>query len=185
MKYLLLILVCLSSLLPAYAQSEALTVVIIRHGEKNDATDNLSCKGLHRALLLPHVLNSKFKKPSFIYVPSLSTHKSTGHARMFQTVVPFAVQDGLPVNSKYEVNQTSGLAAEILKKTGIVLVVWEHGNIPDIAVALGVKDDHLHWEGKDYDSIWVITYSTSKKGNLKAKRAVDQEGLNPSEACDF
>lgn len=185
MKYLLLILLCTGGFVPVFAQSEALTVVILRHGEKNEATDNLSCKGLHRALLLPHVLNSKFKKIAYIYVPSLSTHKSTGHARMFQTVVPFAVQDNLPVNSKFEVTATADLASEVIKKTGVVLIVWEHGNIPSIATALGVKDDHLHWEGKDFDSIWVINYTTSKKGKLKASLTVDKEALNPSDACDF
>ena len=72
-----------------------------------------------------------------------------------------------------------------MKKTGTVLLTWEHEAIDDIAAALGVKDDHLHWADKDYDSIWIITWHTSKKGKLKASLAVDKEGLNPPEACNF
>ena len=185
MKYLLVLLLCTGSLLPAFSQSETLTVVIIRHGEKNDATGNLSCQGLNRSLLLPKVLNAKFHQFSYLYVPSASIGKSTGHARMYQTVTPLAIKDNLPVNSKYAVNAVAEVAQDVMKKTGTVLLTWEHEAIDDIAAALGVKDDHLHWADKDYDSIWIITWHTSKKGKLKATLTVDKEGLNPPEACNF
>jgi len=185
MKQLFFILACLGSQLLVFSQSEALTVVIIRHGEKNDATGNLSCKGLHRAMLLPPVINGKFRQLSGIYAPSISTGKSTAHARMFQTVTPLAIQDNLPINSKYDVSATAEIAHEVMKKTGVVLLVWEHENIPAIAAALGVKGDQLHWKDKDFDSIWVITYASNKKGNLKAVLTEDKEGLNPPESCNF
>jgi len=185
MKYIVALLVCLNYRSAAFSQSESLTVVIIRHGEKNEATGNLSCKGLHRALLLPHVLNAKFNRLSSLYVPTVGSGKMTTHARMFQTAGPLAVQDNLPINSKYAVDDADGLAKELFKRTGLVMVVWEHENIPGIAAALGVKDKHLRWDGSDFDSIWVITYTNSKKGNLKADLRVDREGLNPAEACNF
>jgi hypothetical protein len=184
-KYLLTLLITTSCITAAFAQSATLKVVIIRHGEKNEATGNLSCKGLHRSLLLPKVLNNKFRKLSYIYVPAVSGGKSTAHARMLQTVTPLAVQDNLPVNSKYTVSASNKIAQDVMEKTGSVLLVWAHQNIPDIAQALGVKDQDLHWDSNDYDSIWVITYTTSKKGKLKATLTVDKEGLNPPEACDF
>jgi hypothetical protein len=185
MKYLLVVLIWTGSLLPAFSQSGSLTIVIIRHGEKNEATGNLSCQGLHRALLLPPVLTGKFRQFSYIYIPTISSGKSTGHARMFQTATPTAIQNNLPVNSKYAVNAAAEVAQEVMKKSGVVLLVWEHQNIIDIAAALGVKDNHLHWSDKDFDSIWVITYATNKKGNLKAVLTVDKENLNPPEACNF
>ena len=185
MKYALAFLVWVVAVPAAFSQSPDLTVVIIRHGEKNDATGNLSCKGLHRALLLPHVLSSKFRKPSYVYVPEISNGKSTGHARMLQTVTPLAVADNLPVNTKFDAKAGAEAGADILKRTGVVLVVWEHDNIPSIAEALGVKEKHLKWGDGDFDSIWVITYATSKKGNLKATLTVDKEGLNPPDACNF
>ena len=185
MKYLFVLLLCTGSVMPAFSQSETLTVVIIRHGEKNDATGNLSCQGLNRSLLLPKVLNAKFHQFSYLYVPTASTGKSTGHARMYQTVTPLAVKNNLPVNSKYDVNAFAALAQDVMKKTGTVLLTWEHDGIGQITAALGVKGDNLHWPDKDYDSIWIITYHTSKKGKLKATLAVDKEGLNPPEACNF
>jgi hypothetical protein len=49
----------------------SLKVVIIRHGEKPESGDNLSCQRENRALQLPSVLYQKFSKPDYIYVPSL------------------------------------------------------------------------------------------------------------------
>src|SRR5947208_16944991 len=73
-------------------QSNLQRIIIIRHGEKPDQGDNLSCQGLNRALQLPAVLNQKFGTPNAIFVPSLKMGKSTNAARMYQTIVPFAVK---------------------------------------------------------------------------------------------
>ena len=185
MRFLFVLITCVTGLSTAFSQSESLTVVIIRHGEKNEATGNLSCKGLHRAMLLPRILNGKFRQPGSLYVPTISSGKETSHARMFQTASPLAVQDNLPINSKYAVADADGLARDLFKRSGVVILVWEHENIPGIAAALGVKDKHLKWEDKDFDSIWVITYANTKKGKLKADLRVDKEGLNPADACNF
>lgn len=168
----------------AISQHSSLKVVMIRHGEKNDATGNLSCQGLHRALLLPAVLNAKFDKPAHIYAPSLNDKKVTGHARMFQTITPFAVQDSLAIDTKFAVDSTSALATEIKTKKGVILVVWEHGNIPGIAKALGITTPGLQWGNTDFDSIWIVTYA-KVNGKWVATLNKDQEGLNPSAACDF
>jgi hypothetical protein len=185
MKYLVVLLVYTCCALAACSQSGYLKVIIIRHAEKDEASGNLSCQGLHRALLLPPVLNSKFGRPAYIYVPSITTGKSTGHARMFQTVTPLAVQAGIPINSKYAETDGNGVAAEIMKKTGLVLLVWEHDNIPAVARALGVKGKDLKWNGSDFDSIWIITYVIDNKGKLKATLSTDSEGLKPSPSCNF
>lgn len=81
-------------------EKTALTIVIVRHGEKPEQGDNLSCQGLNRALALPPVL-MKFGHPNLAYVPALKQGDSTAHARMFQTVTPTAVQLTLTVNSQY------------------------------------------------------------------------------------
>jgi hypothetical protein len=136
-------------------------------------------------MLLPPVLKKQYPHISYIYVPTLSAGKSTAHARMFQTVTPFAVENDLSVNSKYAQSAADDVAADILKKTGVILVVWEHENIPDIAYALGVKDKHLKWDDSDFDSIWTITYATGKKDKLKATLTVGSEGLHPVDTCNF
>jgi hypothetical protein len=156
-----------------FAQSSTLQkVIIIRHGEKPEVGNNLSCQGLNRALHLPQVLYSKFKVPDYIYVPALKEGKSTNESRMYQTIVPFAVKYNLDIDTRYNVDDAVGLGANILKKTGVVLVVWEHNKIPDIVRALGIKED-LKWKGWDFDSILIITFE-----NGKAQLTKDQEGLN-------
>jgi hypothetical protein len=161
-----------------------LRVIIIRHGEKPDTGDNLSCAGLNRALRLPAVLDTVTGTPNYTYVPTISTGKKTSSVRMFQTVSPFAVQKNLVINSKYAETDTDDAANDVLKKRGMVLMVWEHSNIPNLAKALGVKGK-LTWSGKDFDSIWMIDFSkTDKKGNLKdPTMKVEQENIKPPTGC--
>lgn len=162
-----------------------LRVVIIRHGEKPDSGDNLSCQGLNRALLLPAVLDTVTGKPDYTYVPMINTGgKKTSSVRMFQTVTPFAVQQNLHINSTYKEDSVAQAAADVKKKRGMVLMVWEHSNIPPLAKAFGVKGK-LSWNGKDFGSIWIIDFSkTDKKGNLKDPvLTIEQENIRPPETC--
>jgi len=161
-----------------------LRVVIIRHGEKPDSTNNLSCIGLNRALALPNVLDTVTGKPDYTFVPTIKTGKKTSSARMFQTVTPFAVQQQLAIDSKYAETDTVGAAQEVMKKRGMVLMVWEHGNIPGLARNLGVKGN-LSWSGKDFDSIWIIDYTEEdSKGKLKKPTlTIKQENIHPSATC--
>lgn len=157
----------------------SLRIIIIRHGEKPENGDNLSCKGENRALQLPTVLYQKFNKPDYTYVPSLELDKSTKHARMFQTVTPFAIKYNLTINSKYDEKDYSTIAKKIHEKTGTVLMVWEHSAIPPLAEELGVKNPP-DWDGNDFDSIWVITYP-----NGKAVLSIDKEEITASSECHF
>ena len=162
---------------PAPARSADLKIVIVRHGEKPDDGDNLSCQGENRALALPAVLMRKFGKPDYTYVPSLKLGKSTKHARMFQTVTPFAVQQNLTIDSRFAEDDAKGVKKEVLGRSGLVLLVWEHSQIAAVAEALGVKKPPK-WKGDDFDSIWIIT---PKSGG--AALATDSEGISPSANC--
>jgi hypothetical protein len=159
--------------------NENLKVVIIRHAEKAKDGDNLSCQGQNRALQLASVLHQKINKPDFTYVPALKLDKATKHSRMFQTVTPFAVKYDLTINSKYATDDYDALAKSVLKKEGTVLMVWSHSEIANLAKALGV-DNVPEWLDSDFDSIWEISYNKGK-ANLR----VDQQGLNPANACIF
>jgi hypothetical protein len=168
---------------PACSQSKnkqaALKIVFIRHGEKADDGDNLSCKGLNRSYLLPALIKAKFGVPDYIYVPALNLGKSTKHSRMFQTITPMAVKYNLSLNSTYDTDDASDLADNLEKKNGTVLVVWEHEAIAGIVKALGIKGISK-WPDEDYDSIWIITFP---KGVATLTR--DKEGLNPTSDCKF
>ena len=152
-------------------------MVIIRHGEKPDEGDNLSCQGLHRALQLPAVLYNKIGRPDAIFVPSLKMGKSTSGARMYQTIIPFAIKYNLTVNSKYDVDDAEAIAGGIKKSSGTVLLVWEHKQIGKILKALGV-DEKEKWDDGDFDTILIISYKNGMPVVTK-----DRENLHPAAAC--
>ena len=157
-----------------------LRIVIIRHAEKPDGGNNLNCQGLNRAMQLPKVLNAKFGIPSAIFIPAVESGDKTRNARMFQTVTPFAVKYGLPINSSHEEQDYKGLASDVQNRFGTVFIVWEHNGISHITKALGIKKQELNWPDNDYDSIWIITIK-----NGVATLVKDKEGLNPSAGCAF
>ena len=180
--FLMFGLLSLNNILFAQSNTERsqLKIIIIRHGEKPDKGYNLSCQGLNRSYALVNVLYDKFKLPSDILVPSIKTgKKNTKHARMSQTIDPFAKKYNLPIDSKFGLGDEAGLAKYLLEKKGTILVVWEHKNIPAIAQGLGVTTDKkLKWKGSDFDSIWIITFK-----NGKAELTTDKENINPSADC--
>jgi hypothetical protein len=98
---------------------------------------------------------------------------------MFQTITPFLIKYGLPVNGEFDGDDYASIADKVLKKKGTVLMVWEHSSISSLAEELGVKNPPS-WDGKDYDSIWIITYSTGK-----AILTYDKEDITPSSDCKF
>ncbi|HEY9195968.1 MAG TPA: histidine phosphatase family protein, partial [Mucilaginibacter sp.] len=65
-------------------------------------------------------------------------------------------------------------------RTGVILVVWEHGGIAPIVRSLGIKQGNLKWPDDDYDSIWVVTF---KNGEAILTR--DRENIDPGKNCDF
>jgi len=185
-KARLYLLFRLSPLAPPVHRAPVLRVVIIRHGEKPEEGDNLSCTGLNRALALPAVLDRLLPTPpTCTYVPIIGTNDdSTSQARMFQTVTPYAVRHNLCVNSDYAVDNAAGLAQELRQQRGTALVVWEHKAISEIIKELGIKEE-LEWPDEDFDSIWLIEFSGGgAKG--KAKRPTltrNRQGIQPAATC--
>ena len=155
-----------------------LKIVFIRHGEKPDKGDNLTCKGLNRALALPDVLYKKFNVPDKIFVPAVENGKSTNESRMFQTISPFAIKYNLNIDTRFNVKDAKGIADELLKSKGYELVVWEHDKIVSIVKALGVSNNNLHWSDNDFDSIWIVTFKDGV-----AMLSVDKENLDPASVC--
>lgn len=156
-----------------------LKVVLIRHGEKLEQGDNLSCKGMERALKLPKVLAEKFDLPRHTYVPTLDCGKTTSHSRMFQTVSPFAAKYNLDINTKYREDDLADVAADVRKKKGTVLMVWRHSNMKTLAARLGVSNP-TNWDDADFDSIWVITFPGGQ-----AQLTVEQQNIHPTDACSY
>ena len=162
------------------AHSQPDRIVMIRHAEKPPQGDNLSCKGQNRALQLADVLFDKVGLPEQTYVPTLKQGRATKHARMLQTVMPFAIKHNLPINSTFDESEVKKAAADVLERSKTVLMVWEHSKIQALAQRLGATDAPP-WDGHDFDSIWVITF-------VAGQAVLDtsgKEGLAPAEQCSF
>ncbi len=93
---------CSIQSISATVPDNSLKVVIIRHGEKPQNGNNLSCKGQNRALQLPELLSKKSLKPDHTYVPSLRLGTSKTHARIFQAMIPSTIKYNLRINSELD-----------------------------------------------------------------------------------
>jgi hypothetical protein len=156
-----------------------LRVVIIRHGEKPSRGNNLCPKGLNRALQLPDVLYKVAGIPNHTYIPKVKTGANTSGMRMLQTITPFAVKYNLTLNSTYKDSEPVPAATEIKNKSGVVLVVWDHTNIPAMARALGAKGVPK-WHKTDFDSIWIVEFT---KGAAQPSFSIQSENIHPKGAC--
>lgn len=157
--------------------SPDLRVLIIRHGEKPQDGESLSCQGENRAHQIPAVLERKFGKIDYIYVPTVvSRGNKTLHARMFQTATPVAIRNHLDINSQFAGTDAEQVAQSVLEKKGTVLLVWNHRAIAQLAQSLGVRVPA--WQDTDFDSILVIRYAQGKP-----QLSLDTEGLAPSPEC--
>lgn len=159
------------------AENNPQKIIFIRHGEKPDKGDNLSCQGFNRALQLADILQKKIGMPNAILVPSMNEGKKTSVARMYQTIVPFAVKYNLNINTKYNVDEIDKIVSGLQKQTGTVLMVWEHKNISKIVRALGIQNADK-WDDNDFDSIWIVTYKNGVPVLTKTS-----EGLQPATTC--
>ncbi len=177
--FIALLILCGFSQSSCSQNTPALKVVLIRHGEKPDEGDNLTCQGLNRSMQLPKVLYAKFGLPSAIFVPSPGVGKRTKYARMYQTIVPFAVKYNLAINSAYTEEDYKSLVKDVETRTGTVFVVWEHNGIEALAAQFGYKKQ-LKWPADDFDSIWILTI---KNGDVQLTQ--DKEGITPSPNCAF
>jgi hypothetical protein len=164
----------------ANGQRQQLKLIFIRHAEKSDDGDNLDCKGFNRSMLLPAVLFRKFGKPDQVYIPALKEGRKTKHARMLQSITPFAVKYDLNLNSTFNVDDSEGLGTALLEEKGTVLIVWEHQRISPILKRLGISMFNLKWPTGDFDSIWIVTFKNGKPLLTK-----DRELLNPGSGCPF
>ncbi len=142
------------------------TILLIRHAEKlDDGRIDLSPTGFERARLLPKVFGPGARPdvptPQFLFASRESPHSN----RPIQTVTPLATALHLPINDSFKNDDYRALASTLLsgKYAGkVVLVVWHHGKIPQLATALGAIPPYKPWPEQQYDRIWRIDYVNGK-----------------------
>jgi hypothetical protein len=150
---------------PAKPQPPA-TILLIRHAEKlTDDQIDLSPTGFERANLLPKLFSDTSRtdlpRPQVLFASHISEHSD----RPMQTLAPLAEALHLPVDDRFTNEEYPKLAADLLsgKYAGkVVLVVWHHGRIPQLATALGATPPYNPWPDTQYDRIWRIDYVNGK-----------------------
>jgi hypothetical protein len=156
----------------------ALTLLIIRHAEKPDESwpgpgltpdgvpdgKSLVIRGWQRAgawsaLFGGGLGGTDYPAPSLIYAanPNVTTSDEPSQ-RSYQTVLPLAGHLGLTPVTEFSVGQESKLVSEIVSKTGVVLVAWEHKAIardilPAIAKGESLPAMPTKWDGTRFDIV--------------------------------
>lgn len=180
-------------------------IIILRHGEKQNATA-LCSVGVARsqALALQYLgkdakdsLFSGSEKPKAFLAITLHT---------LELASPAAATWGLPVltfsvvplpkgaeNETKELNERTRQAVTSVLDTAAwndetIVMVWEHKHIADKALKDTLRDllnlgslkgsDHVHetWQGTNYDFFWIVEFDTSAKTPTpKSFKAVQQQ----------
>jgi hypothetical protein len=192
-----LLLLALPFLLPSFTAAQGTkaasveTIVMLRHGEKPEAgLGQINCQGLNRALALPAVIEKQFGKPDAIFAPDPSDRtkddgKYYDYIRPLATIEPTAVRFGLPVDTSFGLTDIDGLREAIDRpdnRSALILVAWEHKQIQELARDFmrahgGDPDSVPKWQGKDFDSLYVIRIDHSKPAGT-ATFEKSSEGLN-------
>ena len=98
----------------------------------------------------------RFSTPGFLF----ATQASKSSNRPVETITPLSVAVNLPYDDKHADGDYAKVASDILtdsKYAGqVTLVCWHHGNIPNLATALGVSNPPA-WSV--FDRVWLISYS--------------------------
>ncbi|MEA2888995.1 MAG: hypothetical protein QOD11_3355 [Bradyrhizobium sp.] len=127
-------------------------------GEQDD--ESLTVRGWQRAGALAHFFNSQPKlRPQTVFA------SGTGHGsksnRPVQTVTPavdlFEQTAKLPFVTSHLKDDLQGVMSDVLSRTGIVLVCWQHELIPDLVKLLpNPPQVPQHWPGSRFDMVWVF-----------------------------
>lgn len=95
-------------------------------------------------------------KPQQLFASGLGKHSNS--LRPQETITPTAQKLGVTINTTYLKGQESALAAAVTATSGVVLVAWEHQDIPTIANAILGNNTTVpqQWPGDRFDLVWVF-----------------------------
>jgi hypothetical protein len=155
-------------------------ILIIRHGEKPTAGDQLSAAGEARAQTYANffknfTLDGQPLKLNYLFAAADS--KESQRARL--TIEPTSKLLGLAIDSQFADTKYRELADELRAKPHgqNILICWHHGEIPQLVQALGADPGRLFPKGKWPDEVfnWVVELRYDSYGHLtKASRGSEQ-----------
>ncbi|MGI4745145.1 MAG: phosphoglycerate mutase family protein [Janthinobacterium lividum] len=145
-------------------------ILFIRHGEEHAETGitetgrpdehSLTVRGWQRAGALVGLFGRDERsglRPDAIYASSVAPGSESW--RPGQTVAPLVAylqaHGGLFYNDAYGKNDIEALMADVLTRSGTVLIAWEHSRIADCIAALpGAPETPGKWPSERYDLVW-------------------------------
>jgi hypothetical protein len=158
----------------------ALTILLIRHAEKPDldhpelgpgltaagASDkhSLVVRGWQRAgawAVLFAAGSADYPRPLAVYAanPRQPDLPDASHGqRPFETVIPLCARLQLDPITKYGAGEEAALVDEVLQRTGIVLISWEHKRLVEIMLPAltggkAVPAPPTKWDGSRFDVV--------------------------------
>jgi hypothetical protein len=156
-------------------------IYIIRHAEKplkpplsgvdfagGQNEHSLLPRGWQRSGALTALFHPDFgsvraglRTPTVLVAPSWGHPGKTASHRSYQTIQGLSEHLGLPITSQFAQGQEEQLADSLVRScSGVVLICWEHNNIPVIASSLPVVSGTAmprKWPDDRYDVIWSFT----------------------------
>lgn len=158
-------------------------VIIVRHGEKNTISRELSSAGVERAEALSSYFTLPNNEPGFVGSAGLTNVTLFNYGlpfalyasrpvqesddftvRCIQTLVPTALKLNLPIHSPYGPGQEQQLAQLILNESRYngknILICWHHTFIAALIRAFGYAPPAgiLPTYPNRFDLVWVMTF---------------------------
>lgn len=144
----------------APAQTRSVTILLVRHAEKADATSTdpeLSAEGKQRAERLVKAIG-KYRPGAFY---------STDFKRTRDTLAPLAKKRNKQVQI-YDARKPQDLIDQIMKSETKRFVVAGHSNtIPGLANLIAKKDLFKNLDDSEYSVIWLVKLKDGKIRKLQ------------------
>lgn len=171
--------------LPLTSIARPKAVILLRHGEepKDDTVNHLSEAGYIRAKLLPKLFKTnpvlkELGTPVALFAAGAKNKDSS--IRSIETLAPLSMDLEIPINDSFKRDDFRALSEDINNNPDydgkVVVVVWQHKILTEIAEKVGLKKAPLYPSGR-FDRIWVVTYSGEKKGNKGVLQDLPQQLL--------
>lgn len=135
------------------------TILMVRHAEKPESGIGLALAGQERAQAYVIYFQNYSLNGSLLKITSIfATADSPKSMRPRLTVQPFADAMRLPIHAQVQDQDFQKVADEIRQNSqynnSTILICWHHGEILDLAAALGVDASQLppdsHWPSQPW-----------------------------------
>jgi hypothetical protein len=155
-------------------------IFVIRHGEKppplgppagikedgRHDDHSLIVRGWQRAGALTSYFcyprDGAIECPTKVYSPP-KHGKAGDHGRPFETLMPVAAKLNVEIDCRFTLDDEPQLVADVLSRSGVVLIAWEHKRIHTIANAIlgDATTAPQAWPDDRFDVTWIFERDAS------------------------